>query len=213
VNLSLFAAEHVASTESRESEFHPTRDREVVAALLAGMAAAGHEPLPLHGAVRESAAGEGALAEHINALVPSTERLWILHELRPTAVETLRRKRAASYFGRVLAVRAGDFLADPSGHDDVDLDITNPPWSRALEWAEAALLTAQHVALHVPLATVETPERAAFFRKHPADLYPLEWRPNYDGRGTVSRAVCWIVFGPGRGGRWFPLSRNEAPCL
>ena len=62
----------------------------------------------------------------------------------------------------------------------------------------------------VPLATVETPERRAFFRKHPADLYPLDWRPNYDGRGTIGRAVCWVVWGPGRGGRWFPLSRPES---
>ena len=60
---------------------------------------------------------------------------------------------------------------------------------------------------NVTLATVETPERAAFFRAHPCDVYPLEWRPDYDGRGGVARAVAWFVWGDGRGGRWYPLRR------
>jgi len=205
MNLPLFAAEHVAVTLAKESEYHPTPDG-VFPALLDGMRAAGHEPLPLEGIVRESAAGEGALVEQLQLLVPAPRRrMLILHELRSAAVDTLRRK-----FPGALVIE-GDFLANPKAHARVDVDVTNPPWSRALEWAEAALQTAQHVALHVPLATVETPERRAFFRRHPADLYPLDWRPNYDGRGTIGRAVCWLVWGPNRGGRWFPLSRLESP--
>lgn len=201
--LSLFPSEALAASESRESEFHPTPP-DVVRALLFGMRAAGHEPLPLDNVVRESAAGEGALVETINLLAPAPRRVWMLHEIRPQACSILRRRFPGN------CVIEGDFLANPKGHARVDTDITNPPWSRALEYAEAALVTAQHVALHVPLATVETPERVAFFRRHPADLYPIEWRPNYDGRGGVGRAVCWIVWGTGRGGRWFPLTRSEA---
>ena len=203
MTLPLFAAEDVAVTLAKESEFHPTPEG-VLAALLAGMREAGHDPLPLDGFVRESAAGEGALAEQLLRLAPWPRRTLILHELRAAAANRLRER-----FPGVLVIQ-GDFLANPIGHARVDVDITNPPWSRALEWAEAALQTATHVALHVPLATVETPERRAFFRKHPADLYPLDWRPNYDGRGTIGRAVCWVVWGPGRGGRWFPLSRPES---
>lgn len=203
MTLPLFSAEHVAVTEARASEYHPTPS-DVVGALLRGMREAGHAPLPLGGHVRESAAGAGALVQAVNILAPSNARLWTLHELRPDACAGLRSRFPG------CTVIEGDFLADPAAHEHVETDVTNPPWSRALEWAEAALQTTDHLALHVPLATVETPERAAFFRRHPADLYPLEWRPDYDGRGTVSRAVCWIVWGPGRGGRWFPLTRSEA---
>lgn len=203
MTLPLFASEHVAATEARESEYHPTPG-EVVRALFLGMAEAGHEPLPTRGEMRESAAGEGALVRAFEACAPGRweARRWHLHERRAGACAILRRD-----FHRRGSVIEGDFLARPDGHPFVALDITNPPWSRAIEWAAASLLTASHVALHVPLATVETPERAAFLRAHPCDVYPLEWRPNYDGRGTVSRAVCWLVWGPGRGGRWYPLRR------
>ena len=42
MSLALFPAEHLAVTEARESEFHPT-PLDVVAAFLRGV----HEPLPL----------------------------------------------------------------------------------------------------------------------------------------------------------------------
>lgn len=205
MTLALFAAEHVAATESKEAEFHPT-PAEVGRALIQGMRAAGHEPLPLD-VCAETALGEGALVRAINLLVPNPRRVWYGIELREDALF-----RARANVGAIsMSFQRGDFLAGAGEYPTHATAITNPPWSRALEWAEESLRRAQGrgvVALHVPLATVETPERAAFFRKHPADLYPLEWRPNYDGRGTVSRAVCWLVWGPGRGGRWFPLTRT-----
>jgi hypothetical protein len=215
--LSLFSPRDLAITDPGEvpdhgagAEFFPTAEREIVASLLRGMAVAGHEPLPLHGAVRESAAGEGALVEHINALVPSESRVWILHELRGKAVNVLRKKRSEHVLGNVLAIRQGDFFAAAEDHDDTDLDISNGPWSRIIEHAEASLKTARVVALHAPLATIETPARVAWLRAHMPDVYPLEWRPDYDGRGGMGRPVAWFVWGPGRGGRWFPLTRSEA---
>ena len=44
----------------------------------------------------------------------------------------------------------------------------------------------------------------------PADLYPLASRPSFtpDGK-TDSAAYAWLVWGPGRGGRWF--APMEAP--
>lgn len=207
----LFAAEATAVTEARESEFHPTPG-EVVRALAAGMAEAGHEALPWWGWTLEPAAGEGAILDAVEALFPDAfgvRRRWGICEIRDAARAKVERR-----YPKLLA-SCRDFLASPSapmieatGADGRwDLAITNPPWSRALDFARACLSVADHVALHVPLATVETPERAAFLRAHPCDVYPLEWRPNYDGRGTIGRAVCWLVWGPGRGGRWFPLRR------
>lgn len=190
------------------AEFFPTAEREIVAALLRGMAEAGHEPLPLHGRVREAAAGEGALVEHLEALAPSRTRVWDLHELRRKAVTGLvaRCERLAIRTG---PIHVGDFLAavDAGVVEHVPTSITNPPWSRAIEWAAAELRCADHVALHVPLATIETPARARWLRDHIPDVYPLEWRPDYDGRGGMGRPVCWLVWGPGRGGRWWPLTR------
>lgn len=207
MTLSLFAAEHTAVTAARESEFHPTPP-DVVRALFDGLRAAGHEPLPLD-VCAETALGEGALVQAVNLLVPNTRRVWFGIELREDALFRARAKLAAVS----MSFARGDFLAGAGEFPAHATQITNPPWSRALEWAEESLRRAAGVgvvAMHVPLATVETPERVAFFRRHPADLYPLEWRPDYDGRGTVARAVCWIVWGPARGGRWFPLKRPEA---
>jgi hypothetical protein len=205
VNLSLFPGEEQAVAEAKGFEFHPT-PFDVVRALVVGMRAAGHRPLPWHGRARDPAAGEGMLADHIDLLVPSSTRVWSFHEIRETAVARLRARRKDSL------IHHGDFLSAVAAGtvERAELDVTNPPWSRAIEFAEVCLAVADHVALHVPLATVETPERVAFCRRCPADLYPLEWRPNYDGRGTVARAVCWLVWGPGRGGRWYPLTRMEA---
>jgi len=202
MTLPLFPAEQTAITEAQESEFHPT-PLDVVAAFLRDV----HEPLPLD-VCAETAMGEGALVRHVNLLVPSDRRSWFGNELRADALARL----SVGATTRIHITR-GDFLAGAGRYPREATSITNPPWSLALEWAEESLRRAAGVgvvALHVPLATVETPERVAFFRKHPADLYPLEWRPNYDGRGTVSRAVCWMVWGPNRGGRWRPLTRSEA---
>ena len=89
MTLPLFAAEDVAVTLAKESEFHPTPEG-VLSALLNGMREAGHEPLPLDGRVRESAAGEGALAEQLLRLAPSPRRTLILHELRAAAANRMR---------------------------------------------------------------------------------------------------------------------------
>lgn len=212
---SLFSPIDTAITGVNDSEFHPTRERDVVEALILGMEDAhdwslahglpGHEPLPWHGAVREAAAGEGALVEHVEALVPSVARRWKLHELKrhlaASCAETCGR------LGVLARVHVGDFLAASAAGTvgRVDLAITNPGFSRAIEWAAAELQTATHVALHLPLATLETPERATWLRAHMPDVYPLAWRPDYDGRGGFNRPVCWLVWGPGRGGRWWPL--------
>lgn len=201
MTLALFPAEETAITVARESEFHPT-PLDVVAAFLRGV----HEPLPLD-VCAEMAMGEGAIIRAVSALVPNPQRTWYGNELRADALARL----SVGPTTRIHITR-GDFLAGAGRHPPEATALTNPPWSLALEWADESLRRAKGqgvIALHVPLATVETPERVAFFRKHPADLYPLEWRPNYDGRGTVGRAVCWMVWGPNRGGRWRPLTRTE----
>lgn len=208
MTLPLFPAEHVAVTAARESEFHPTPP-DVLRALVRGMSEAGHAPLPWEGSILEPMAGEGALVRAVEQTMgQSPSRMWTLWELRREAAQRLRE----AHFTNVHSVHTGDVpnAIEAGMVNRHDLAMTNPAWSLAIECADACLRVAHHVALHVPLATVETPERRAFFRKHPADLYPLDWRPNYDGRGTIGRAVCWVVWGPGRGGRWFPLSRPES---
>jgi hypothetical protein len=147
--------------------------------------------------------------EHVEALVPSTTREWHLYELKAKLAR--RCDAACDRLGLLerARLRVGDFLALAASGEvpRADLAITNPGFSRAIEWAAAELLTATHVALHLPLATLETEDRVAWLREHMPDVYPLAWRPDYDGRGGFNRPVCWLVWGPGRGGRWWPLRR------
>ena len=56
----------------------------------------------------------------------------------------------------------------------------------------------------LPLAFVCSEERRQFNREHPADIYILQKRPSFTGKGSDLTDVAWYVWGPGRGGRWFP---------
>ena len=95
----------------------------------------------------------------------------------------------------------------------VDLVLTNPPFSLAMEFVERALVMQRRhsgtTAMLLRLAFLESQGRAAFHRANPSDVYVLPKRPSFTGDGkSDSSAYAWFVWGPNRGGRWQAL---EAP--
>ena len=165
--------------------------------------------LPTSGAVTEPSCGDGAILRRLLARHPSPRSI--------TAVEIDRgraRRASSSFveagFNQGVVVR-DDFLrwASRAAVPRIDLIVGNPPFSLATEFVEACLALAKPqgatVALLLRLAFLESADRAAFHRREPADLYPLAKRPSFTSNGrTDSAAYAWWVWGPRRGGRWFP---------
>ena len=192
--LPAFPAEDFARTEARASEYVPTPPW-VPVALVLGMRAAGHPPLPLAGPRIETAAGHGAIVDAL-ALVTTCAAPWTLCELREDAALHLSLTGPPG-----STVRRGDYLTHGSGITGAGLWITNPPWSLAAAFFAKMLEEAAGVgtvALHVPwsFAATDALDQVA------CDLYPIEGRPY-----NFARETCWIVAGPGRGGRRLRLAK------
>jgi len=92
------------------------------------------------------------------------------------------------------------------------LVVMNPPFSKAEAFVRKALAEAAPVrgtvAALLRLAFLEGQARAEFHREHPSDVFVLSKRPSFTGGKTDSCAYAWLIWAPGRGGRWSIL---EAP--
>jgi hypothetical protein len=147
-------------------------------------------------------AGEGAIvlaAEQV--LGPLGE--WTLCELRPDACEVLWRLKIGAWAGRRIGVRQGDYLTHGSGMSGVGLWVTNPSFDLAapcLAKMREEAGSEGSIALHVPWAFAATDALDGL----EVDLYPIEGRPY-----KFVRETCWIVLGPGRGGRRYRLRGDK----
>lgn len=149
-------------------------------------------PLP-DGLWCEPAVGDG----HIISAVGKREA-WATFDIRPVPAPALSNYHAI-----------GDFLQ----HDErcrFTTIITNPPFYLAEEFVRKALRCADHVAMLLRLAFLESRKREQFHVEHPADVYVLSRRPSFLANGaTDSCAYGWFVWGPDRGGRWQILRTPE----
>lgn len=197
----LFNAEHTARLTARANGYVPTPPH-VVRWLIEGMRAAGHRSLPWGSDKVEPMAGEGAIvfaAEQV--LGPLGE--WTLCELRPAACEVLRSKFWKGPLPREVVIRQGDYLTHGSGVSGVGLWISNPDFKVAAECLAKMREEAGSegtIALHVPWAFAATDALDGL----EVDLYPIEGRPY-----KFVRETCWIVLGPGRGGRRYRLRGDK----
>lgn len=141
----------------------------------------------------EPAAGRGDIIRAVDAA--RSDVTWTAVELRPEC-----RPALAAATGSARRVRIGDFTklaADELG--PVDVVITNPPYSIAMEMLEHALtLRATGVVMLLRLNFLASGARASFMRKHVPDVYVLPNRPSFSGRGTDSIEYAWFVWHPGR---------------
>lgn len=118
------------------------------------------------------------------------------------------RAREARFTDGVDGVRHGDALE--VDWYPVDLVIMNPPFSHALEFIKRAMETQSKrttIACLVRLTFLESEERREFHQANPSDVFVFSRRPRFRGdtNGTDSVTAAWLVWGPGRGGRWCVL--------
>ncbi len=97
----------------------------------------------------------------------------------------------------------------------IDLVILNPPFQRAVEFAEIAFEMVGPrgiVALLQRDAWLSCMKRLAFARKHPCNKHILPRRPSFIGTGKSDSATyAWHLFGLGLGGRWSLLDVEPLP--
>lgn len=125
--------------------------------------------------VVEPAAGDGAIVREL-----------IAAGIAPRCIQAGERDIPRSQALRALglaAVYAGDVLTCPHVGRRADLVVMNPPFELApdfVSWALEAVGSTGTVACLLLLSYLETPERGAWHRAHPSDLYVLERRPAFD---------------------------------
>lgn len=79
--------------------------------------------------------------------------------------------------------------------EKVDLILTNPPFSIALEFIEHALPRAQTTIMLLRLNFLGSQKRYKFWINHePNALYVLSKRPSFTGSGTDATEYAWYVW-------------------
>ena len=141
--------------------------------------------------------GDGAILEALHASGWATDLLdgW---EIDRERADVARRKG--------YGVTLGDALAADHEWWSPQLVVMNPPFSRAEEFVRKSLAETEPVrgtvAALLRLAFLEGKARAEFHREHPSDVFVLSKRPSFTGGKTDSCAYAWLIWAPGRGGRW-----------
>jgi hypothetical protein len=113
-----------------------------------------------------------------------------------------------------LVVETGDFLQAPLQEwEDIQVIISNPPYSLAMEFLKKSLEIVKPnmgtVAMILRLPFLATQGRAQFHKDNPSDIYILPRRPSFTGKGTDATDYGWFVWGPGRGNHWSILELPE----
>ena len=131
--------------------------------------------------------GGGAIVRAVEATCKQTTRaLWMQVDIRDTGLSGLT---------------VADYLRHDLGPMGVfDVCIMNPPFSKALQFAQKALVDAKAVLMLQRLNWLQAPDRADWSREHPPNLYVLPERPSFTGSGTDGGGYAWYVWGCGSRG-------------
>jgi len=135
----------------------------------------------------EPGAGDGAV---IRALNKSYKRpiTWTAIELQDKfksdleAIVEPSRVHMESYFEMSL-------------NKEYDVVITNPPFSKALEFIKKSIeLEPEYVCMLLRLNFMGSGERSDYLREHTPDIYVIPNRPSFNGKGTDSIEYAWFVW-------------------
>jgi hypothetical protein len=154
--------------------------------------------VPAEGLIFDAGAGTGAISRTLLASGIHPSRLMAAEldagraaECRKCGVETLEANFLAHSWAGVRTV------------------IMNPPFNEALEFIEHAIRSVEPGGTVIALTRINwlgAQKRARFHVEHPSDVYVLPRRPSFTGGGgTDATEYCWMVWGPGRGNRWWIL--------
>lgn len=89
-----------------------------------------------------------------------------------------------------------DYLA--TEFQPVDLEVTNPPFSIALEFLKKSLTESRCVCYLLRLSFLGSQERAIFWKENrPTHLFILSKRPSFTGNGTDNSEYMWVCWDHG----------------
>jgi hypothetical protein len=123
---------------------------------------------------------------------------------------------AGAIYGRVSAARK-EWCEISEGRDYLtaryparfDLIITNPPFSRAMEFLIKSLDEADTVIYLMRVNMLGAKKRRDFWnRRPPSHLFPLAKRPSFKGNGTDATEYAWFAWDRGgliRADRWLTV--------
>lgn len=135
----------------------------------------------------EPCAGEGAIIKATNKFYQREAPVWSAYEIDA--------HRAV----RMAGIERLDFLNDtPSVSNQIDVILTNPPFSLAEEFIRKCLPLAPVVIMLLRVDFLGSQKRLEFWKNIPApDLYVIPYRISFDGKGTDSCEYAWYVWGWG----------------
>lgn len=159
--------------------------------------------------VLDPCCGEGAILK-VCREVRATSPAMAAHGMNLRGIE-LDRPRGDTCRAAGFPCEIGDALLrdfDEDGWGGPNLIITNPPYNLAQSFLERAfdeVGAGGTIAFLLRLNFLGSQKRASSHRAHPSDVYVLPRRPSFTGGGTDATEYCWMVWGPGRGNRWWML--------
>lgn len=156
-----------------QSEFYPTPNWTVWRILEAIELPLGHWLDPC--------VGEGAIPAAVEGMLTDVTREWWGIDIRKVAD----------------ADQTTDYLL-PTLRARFDVCLMNPPFSKALAFAQIALSHCEHVVMLQRLNWLQGPkERANWLRDNPPGVYVLPDRPSFSGDGkTDGGGYAWFVWPP-----------------
>ncbi len=148
--------------------------------------------LPPIKSVLDPCCGDGAILDAIKSINPQIDTFGI--EIEENRFKIASTKHSAQF---------GDALQQP--WHPVDFIITNPPFSKGLEFLKYSLekLPNVPIAALLPLTFMGSIGRSEFHQQHPSEVLVLKKRPSFNGRKTTDQIpYAFFIYGTGRAGMW-----------
>lgn len=153
----------------------------------------------------EPCAGDGAIIRAVmNAGLPRPPEHWTAVEIRAPAVRKLEELSKTFRRRDILNVYPGDFFLmhrRDAGRTRFNVAMTNPPFSKAMQFILACMEICEHVLFLLRLNFLASAERAEFMQKTRPDIYVLPNRPPFaQGGKTDSIEYAWFHWWKGSTG-------------